>query len=256
MQVQYETVVDWDADLRDVGFADADDPDLAGLAVSALKITSGVPASTAKQWLPAALVMNVVTGVLYKMSGTTASPAWSIVDTNTGGLPALTSAHIWVGNGSNIATDVAVSGDLTLANTGAFTIANNAVTTAKINALAVTTAKIADANVTGAKLVTHVGYFSVAKDTNTTTPVNVIAATVPFACTITAVYLISKDTTASNITVTDTAGTVATIAKGTSAGVMVGATSLTNTAVASGDILTIVSSGAGNATVLIEFTTA
>lgn len=37
---------------------------------------------------------------------------------------ALTSAHIYVGNGSNVATDVAVSGDLTLANTGAFTLAS------------------------------------------------------------------------------------------------------------------------------------
>ena len=34
----------------------------------------------------------------------------------------LTSAHLLVGNGSNVATDVAVSGDLTLANTGAFTL--------------------------------------------------------------------------------------------------------------------------------------
>lgn len=38
-------------------------------------------------------------------------------------LAALTSAHILVGNGSAVATDVAVSGDLTLANTGAFTVA-------------------------------------------------------------------------------------------------------------------------------------
>lgn len=49
------------------------------------------------------------------------------IQTNT-----LTSAHILVGNSSNVATDVAVSGDLTLANTGAFTIANLAVTNAKI----------------------------------------------------------------------------------------------------------------------------
>lgn len=33
----------------------------------------------------------------------------------------LTNTHIFVGNGSNVATDVAASGDLTLANTGAFT---------------------------------------------------------------------------------------------------------------------------------------
>lgn len=44
----------------------------------------------------------------------------------------LTSAHILVGNGSNVATDVPMSGDVTIANTGATTIANLAVTNAKI----------------------------------------------------------------------------------------------------------------------------
>jgi hypothetical protein len=45
---------------------------------------------------------------------------------------ALTSAHIFVGNVSNVATDVAMSGDATLANTGALTIANKAVSLAKM----------------------------------------------------------------------------------------------------------------------------
>lgn len=48
----------------------------------------------------------------------------------------LTSAHIFVGNGSNVATDVAMSGDATLANTGAITIANSAITNAKVSASA------------------------------------------------------------------------------------------------------------------------
>ncbi len=48
----------------------------------------------------------------------------------------LTSAHILVGNGSNVATDVAVSGDLSLANTGAFTIVNSAITNIKVSATA------------------------------------------------------------------------------------------------------------------------
>ena len=43
----------------------------------------------------------------------------------------LTSAHLYVGNGSNLPVDVAASGDLTLANTGAFTIGNNVVNSAK-----------------------------------------------------------------------------------------------------------------------------
>ncbi len=85
---------------------------------------------------------------------------------------------------------------------------------------------------------------------------NVIAATVPFTCTITGVYLVSQDTTASNITVADTAGTVATIAKGTVSGVLVGAASLANTTVTAGNTLTVVSDGAGNANVFITFTVA
>ena len=44
---------------------------------------------------------------------------------------ALTSAYIFVGNGSGIAAGVAMSSDATISNTGALTIANNAITNAK-----------------------------------------------------------------------------------------------------------------------------
>ncbi len=131
---------------------------------------------------------------------------------------------------------MALSGDATIANTGALTIAAGAVT--------------------GAKLSTLVNYSIVAKATNGTTPVNVIAATVPFGATITGIYGISLDTTAGTITVADTAGTVATFAKGTVSGVMTGAASLANTAITAGNTLTIVSSSAGNANVFITFTVA
>lgn len=43
-------------------------------------------------------------------------------------LPGLTSGHLWVGNGSGVATDVALTGDATLSNTGALTLANSGVT--------------------------------------------------------------------------------------------------------------------------------
>lgn len=43
---------------------------------------------------------------------------------------ALTSAYLFVGNGSNVATGVAMSGDATLANTGALTLANTTVSAA------------------------------------------------------------------------------------------------------------------------------
>lgn len=58
-------------------------------------------------------------------------------------LNTLTSAHIFVGSAGGVATDVAMSNDATMANTGALTIANNAITTAKILNANVTLAKLA-----------------------------------------------------------------------------------------------------------------
>lgn len=58
-------------------------------------------------------------------------------------LAALIGGNIVVGNSSNIAASVTMSGDATLSNVGALTIANNAVTTAKIVNSNVTLAKLA-----------------------------------------------------------------------------------------------------------------
>lgn len=76
---------------------------------------------------------------------------WSL-DAGSNTAIGLTDAHIFVGNASNIATDVAMSGDATMANTGALTIAANAITTAKILAANVTLAKLA-AGITPAYIV-------------------------------------------------------------------------------------------------------
>lgn len=61
---------------------------------------------------------------------------------------ALTSAKVFVGSAGNLAVEQSLSGDATLANTGALTIANSAVTTAKINNDAVDKDKI-NADVAG-----------------------------------------------------------------------------------------------------------
>lgn len=55
---------------------------------------------------------------------------WSLVSTNTT-LP-LPSAQIFVGNAGGVATAVVMSGDATMANTGALTIADGAITLAKL----------------------------------------------------------------------------------------------------------------------------
>jgi hypothetical protein len=61
-----------------------------------------------------------------------------------------TDTHIMVADGTDF-DNVAVSGDATLANTGALTIANDAVTTVKVLDLNVTTGKLANDAVTAAK---------------------------------------------------------------------------------------------------------
>jgi len=62
--------------------------------------------------------------------------------------PTLNSANILVGNGSNVATPVAMSGDTTIANNGAVTIANNAVTYAKIQAVSSTSKLLGSSSTT------------------------------------------------------------------------------------------------------------
>ena len=62
-------------------------------------------------------------------------------------LASVTAGQIIVGNGSNVPTAVAVSGDVTLSSSGAVTIANDAITTAKIATNAVTLTEIADNSV-------------------------------------------------------------------------------------------------------------
>jgi len=143
---------------------------------------------------------------------------------------------ILVGNGTT-ATSVSVSGDATLANTGDLTIG--------------------DAKITGAKLTAKAGYFTVAVDTNSTTPVNVFGAGgAPVDLVVTSVVAIAKDTTASDIVLKQAANTVATIAKSVTAGLLVGATTLENNTYTAGDVCTVESSGTGEATVVITFTTA
>ncbi len=94
------------------------------------------------------------------------------VDDATAAINTLADGNIYIGNASNVATEVTMSGDVTISNAGVTTIgaskvltgmiadgtiitadlADNAVETAKIKDAAVTTAKILDANVTPAKI--------------------------------------------------------------------------------------------------------
>lgn len=124
-------------------------------AIGAGKVTNGMLAGSIARSKVASgtanqVVVNDGTGVL---SGVTPGSSGDVLTWNgsawvssapTGGTSSLTDGHIFVGNGSNVATDVAMSGDATIANTGAVTIANSAITDAKVSAAAaITRSKIA-----------------------------------------------------------------------------------------------------------------
>lgn len=91
---------------------------------------------------------------------------------------------------------------------------------------------------------------------NGTTAVSVFGtAGLSYAIDITGVYLIARDTTATNITVEAPAATVVcTIAKGATAGALVGASSLSNnTGIAAGTNVVIDGSSTGIAQVFITY---
>lgn len=79
---------------------------------------------------------NQSTGTAQYVTLTVSSSGGVISLAPSNDLATLTNTHIFVGNASNIAKDVAMSGDATMANTGALTIANSAITNAKVSASA------------------------------------------------------------------------------------------------------------------------
>lgn len=87
----------------------------------------------------------------------------SVLGTNS-----LTNTHIYVGNASNQPADVAVSGDITITNTGAVTIANSAITNVKVSA---------SAAIALTKLASTTGYYwYVANTSGVLTPIAVTAS--------------------------------------------------------------------------------
>lgn len=94
-----------------------------------------------------------------------------------------------------------------------------------------------------------------AATTNGTTPVNVFSSKgCPFPSrTLVAVQLTALDTTAGNIVLKHGSNAVFTLAKGTTANAVLGPASLANATVTAGQAVTVESSSAGNATVVLIY---
>jgi hypothetical protein len=74
------------------------------------------------------------------------------VDTATAGITTLADGKIYLGNASNVATEVTPTGDVTMTNAGVTAIGTGKVVAGMLATDAVETSKIKDANVTAAKL--------------------------------------------------------------------------------------------------------
>ena len=88
----------------------------------------------------------------YYNSGTPAAPYWEKLTDNSSIPLTLSNGQIYVGNASNQATGVTMSGDATISNTGAITISNNAINSPKILDGAVNNTKILDGAVGNTKI--------------------------------------------------------------------------------------------------------
>jgi hypothetical protein len=198
-QIEYKTVVSWDVALVDVGFADSSvSSGLKGLAINAIKITTGAPQANNGYFIPGALIQNSVDGTLYINSGTTAAAIWSLVDT-----------------GNPFALPDAVT-DSTTTSGISFAMIMSALTTGtgqKITASATTTGKIQQIVAAAATLAgagRYVAYNDGALDVFSIGPnghIHTLQTTAP-----TVASLVAQGITAAAITAgsTDTAGIITT----------------------------------------------
>jgi uncharacterized protein YjbI with pentapeptide repeats len=90
------------------------------------------------------------------------------VDTATSGITTLADGKIYLGNASNVATEVTPSGDVTMTNAGVTAIGTGKVVVGMLATDAVETLKIKDANVTAAKLAADAVETEKIKDANVT----------------------------------------------------------------------------------------
>lgn len=77
--LNYVRNVGWDTTLKNLGLIED------GLVIDGQKTTSGAPTATAGKFAPGAEIINLVTGIHYINTGTTASPVWTADSTGATG---------------------------------------------------------------------------------------------------------------------------------------------------------------------------
>lgn len=74
--MNYEIRPDWDTNLV-IAFTLGNVNVFDGLVYDAIDGVAGAPVSVVGKYIPGAIVRNAASGVIYSMTGTTASPAWT-----------------------------------------------------------------------------------------------------------------------------------------------------------------------------------
>ena len=111
--------------------------DESGLAVLARCL--GAAPTTANVFQHGCIIIRVDSGTgvaaLYQNTGSSAVPSWTLMDV-AGAIPGLPSAQLFVGNAGGVATATAITGDVTISNTGVTSIAALSVVDADVSATA------------------------------------------------------------------------------------------------------------------------
>jgi len=211
-------------------------PDFAGTGIIAGKLLGTDSISTTKiidDAVTNAKLANITRGSV-KVGGASDAPT---------DLDAKTSGNILVGDGTDIAS-VAVSGDATLSSAGALTIANSAVTTAKIDDAAVTAAKL-DNDANRVQVVIPVSFESAGE-------IGAVDYKICFPCTIEAIHgTVTKTFTSTGTHVfKDNGGTVLTgsqidMSSALLLGNIVSSTPTANNTFVAGDVIRIETSVSG-----------
>jgi hypothetical protein len=155
-KVYYHDGTNWTA----LGGASADN--IVGNEVSQVSNTGGLAltgSATSASPLTVGLIPGTTNGQILKWNSSTSKWELGTDNTGSGGLSTtLNSAQIYVGNASNTAAAVSLSGDAALSNTGVLTVSNSAITSAKIADATITNADVnASAAIAGTKITPNFG---------------------------------------------------------------------------------------------------
>jgi hypothetical protein len=158
--------------------------------------------------------MSATNGQVLKFNGTTWAPA-----ADAGVSTTLNSGNILVGSATNVATAVSMSGDATISNIGALTIANNAITSAEITDASIVAADLNAMSATNGQVLKFNGtVWAPAADAGVSTTLNSGNILVGNATNVATAATMSGDATISNtgaLTIANNAITSAKIFDGT-----------------------------------------